>query len=130
MQNFSIKLEYGEGNIILDSHGGDTSIDLGERDNLLLEEDFVVNLAIAAENTNKIVSEGQIPFENLSLNSSDIKYGLRNIVRPSFVTVRATGDLALEDATVFNVLGFSGSGYIVNNDGDNIEFEGATGLTV
>ena len=130
VQNFSIKLEYGEGNIILDSHGGDTSIDLGERDNLLLEEDFVVNLAIAAENTNKIVSEGQIPFENLSLNSSDIKYGLRNIVRPSFVTVRATGDLALEDATVFNVLGFSGSGYIVNNDGDNIEFEGATGLTV
>jgi hypothetical protein len=132
VQNFSIKLEYGEGNIILNSHGGDTSYDLGEEDQLLLEEDFVVNIAIALESTTKILSEGQIPFNNLTLNSSEINYGLRNIVRSADIKTRDTGDLALEDATdtTYGYLILNSTSGSATNAGENIEFEGGTGRTV
>ena len=132
IKNFSIKLEYGDGNIILDSHGGDTSIDLGEGDDLLIEEDFVINFGIELETTTRILSEGQIPFENLSLNSSDIKNGLRNIVRPSFITVRDTGDITLEDATdtTHGFLVLNSTSGASTHAGESIRFEGGTGTTV
>ena len=97
VKNFSIKLEYGEGNIILDSHGGDTSIDLGEGDDLLLEEDFVINFGIELETTTRILSEGQIPFENRTLNSLTSPIGGQRIVKSSEIRTRTTGDIALED---------------------------------
>ena len=132
VKNFSIKLEYGEGNIILDSHGGDTSIDLGEGDDLLLEEDFVINFGIELETTTRILSEGQIPFENLSLNSSNIKNGLRNIVRPSFISVRDTGDITLEDATdtTHGFLVLNSTSGASTNAGESVRFEGGTGISV
>ena len=126
--NFGIKLEYGEGNIILDSHGGDTSIDLGEGDQLLLEEDFVMPTSVALETTNKIISKGQIPLKNLTLNSNEILRGYDPIVRSADINVRSTGELVLEDATDTTN---SNTNYLLEEtNGDNLDLEGATGLTV
>ena len=132
VRNFSIKLEYGEGNIILDSHGGDTSIDLGEGDDLLLEEDFVINIGIELETTNKILSEGQIPFDNLTLNSNEINFGLRNIVKSADIKTRDTGDLALEDATdtTHGYLVLNSTSGSSTNAGENIRFEGGTARVI
>jgi hypothetical protein len=132
VRNFSIKLEYGEGNIILDSHGGDTSIDLGEGDDLLLEEDFVINIGIELETTNKILSEGQIPFNNLTLNSNEINFGLRNIVKSADIKTRDTGDLALEDATdtTHGYLVLNSTSGSSTNAGENIRFEGGTARVI
>ena len=130
LQNFSIKLEYGEGNIILDSHGiiNNLTYDLGEGDELLLEEDFVVNLAISSEVTNKIVSEGQIPFNNLTLNSNEILRGYNPIVRSADIKVRDTGDITLEDATdtTHGYLVFNSTSGSNTNAGESIRFEGGT----
>ena len=133
-QNFSIKLEYEEGNIILNSHGisNDLSYDLGAGDELLLEEDFVINLEIASETTNKILSEGQIPFDNLTLNSSRINYGLRNIVKSADIKVRDTGDIALEDATdtTHGYLVLNSTSGSSTNAGESIRFEGGTARVI
>ncbi len=76
---------------------------------------------IALETTNVILSTGQIPVENLTINSS--KGGLP-VVRSADIHVRDTGDVALEDATDTT------HGFLVNEtNGDNIQFEGATGIT-
>ena len=133
-QNFSIKLEYEEGNIILNSHGisNDLSYDLGAGDELLLEEDFVINLEIAAETTNKILSEGQIPFDNLTLNSSRINFGLRNIVKSADIKVRDTGDITLEDATdtTHGYLVLNSTSGSSTNAGESIRFEGGTARVI
>jgi len=76
--------------------------------------------AIVLETTNIVLSSGQIPDENLLINSS--KGGLP-VVRSSDIHVRDTGDVALEDATD------STHGFLLLNTGDNIQFEGATGIT-
>ena len=126
--NFGIKLEYGEGTILLDSHGGDTSIDLGEGDQLLLEEDFTIPTVIALESTNKIISKGQIPLKNLTLNSNEILRGYDPIVRSADINVRSTGEIVLEDATDTTN---SNTNYLLEEtNGDNLDLEGATGLTV
>ncbi len=44
-------------------------------------------------------------------------------MRSSDIHVRDTGDVALEDATD------STHGFLLLNTGDNIQFEGATGIT-
>ncbi len=126
--NFGIKLEYGEGTILLDSHGGDTSIDLGGGDQLLLEEDFTIPTSVALETTNKIISKGQIPLRNFSLNSNEILRGYDPIVRSADVNVRSTGEIVLEDATDATN---SNTDYLLEEtNGDNLDLEGATGLTV
>jgi len=126
--NFGIKLEYGEGTILLDSHGGDTSIDLGAGDQLILEEDFTITTAVALESTNKIISKGQIPLKNLTLNSNEILRGYDPIVRSADINVRSTGELVLEDATDTTN---SNTNYLLEEtNGDNLDLEGATGLTV
>ena len=77
--------------------------------------------AIALETTNVVASLGQMPVENLTINSS--KGGLP-VVRSADIHVRDTGDVALEDATDTT------HGFLVNEtNGDNIQFEGATGIT-
>jgi len=76
---------------------------------------------IALETTNVILSTGQIPVENLTINSS--KGGLP-VVRSADIHVRDTGDVALEDATD-TTHGF----LVIETNGDNIQFEGATGIT-
>ena len=126
--NFGIKLEYGEGNILLDSHAGDTSIDLGEGDELLLEEDFIIPTSLALETTNKIISKGQIPLRNLTLNSNEILRGYDPVVRSVDINVRSTGEIALEDAT--DATNSSTDYLLEETNGDNLDLEGATGITV
>ena len=68
-----------------------------------------------------VASFGQMPVENLTINSSQ---GGLPVVRSADIQVRDTGDVALEDATDTT------HGFLINEtSGDNIQFEGATGIT-
>ena len=90
---------------------------------------------IITETTNKIVSEGQIPLANITLNSS--AKNTKGVTRSAEILVRTTGDIALEDGTVNDIDGFVGHGMLVlngtdgssTNAGDNFDLEGATGIT-
>ena len=140
--NDKIKLEYGEGNIILDSAGNSTTTDLAgatipdfdldEGDFLTFETETKDTKKVALETFNIFPAEGQIPKENFRLSSRNdtaykTKYGYTPVVVPAEVTVRSTGDIALEDATDDT------HGFLVLDTaahaGDNIDLEGATGIT-
>ncbi len=90
---------------------------------------------ILLETLDRIVSSGQIPLENRTLNSS--AKNTIGITRSSEILVRTTGDIALEDGTVNDIDGFVGHGMLVlngtdsssTNAGDNFDLEGATGIT-
>ena len=84
------------------------------------------------ETFNIFPAEGQIPKENFRLSSRNdtaykTKYGYTPVVVPAEVIVRSTGDIALEDATDDT------HGFLVLDTaahaGDNIDLEGATGIT-
>ena len=59
---------------------------------------------IALETTFRISNEGQIPFENRTLNSLTSPIGGQSIVRPSEIRTRTTGDIALEDGLGHNLV--------------------------
>ena len=142
-QNDAIKLEYGEGIIIMNGSGNILSTDIsGDALASPYDEDtgFAVtfetelrNQPLLAMETYKLKnSEGHIPEENFRLSSRNdtnykSKYGYTPHVLSSEITVRTTGDIALEDATD------STHGYLVLDTaaqaGDNIDLEGATGIT-
>ena len=135
-----IKLEDGGefDRLILDGHdpGGDGgNIQLGQ---VLLESETDNVTRIALEDFNTIASEGQIPLDNWTLNSSTNSIGGQAIVRSTEIRTRTTGDIALEDSTVNDIDGFGGDGMLVlngtdsssTNAGDNFDLEGATGITV
>ena len=142
-QNDAIKLEYGEGIIIMNGSGNIISTDIsGDALASPYDEDtgFAVtfetelrNQPLLAMETYKLKnSEGHIPEENFRLSSRNdtnykSKYGYTPHVLSSEITVRTTGDIALEDATD------STHGYLVLDTaaqaGDNIDLEGATGIT-
>jgi hypothetical protein len=88
--------------------------------------------AIMLESSNIIISEGQIPFDNLTLNSSRINFGLRNIVKSADIKTRDTGDLALEDATdtTHGYLVLNSTSGSSTNAGENIRFEGGTARVI
>ena len=140
--NDKIKLEYGEGSIILDSAGNTTTtniagativeFDLDEGHFLTFETETRDTTKLALETFNIFPAEGQIPKENFVLSSRNdtahkTKYGYTPVVVPAEVTVRSTGDIALEDATDDT------HGFLVLDTaahaGDNIDLEGATGIT-
>ena len=116
-------------------------------DNLLMEdgdrvvydsERFTSNIvderltaAIQLETTKIFTSEGQIPFGNWTLNSSTNPTGYQPVVHASEIRVRSTGDIALEDATdtTHGFLVLNGTDGSSTNAGDNIDCEGATGIT-
>ena len=88
---------------------------------------------LAMETFNIIGSQGHIPRENFRLSSQNetsykSKYGYAPVVVPAEITVRSTGDIALEDATDDT------HGFLVLDTaahaGDNIDLEGATGITL
>jgi hypothetical protein len=141
-QNDAIKLEYGEGIIIMNGSGNILSTDVAGSSIIPYDEDtgFAVtfetelrNQPLLAMETFKLKnSEGHIPEENFRLSSRNdtnykSKYGYTPHVLSSEITVRTTGDIALEDATD------STHGYLVLDTaaqaGDNIDLEGATGIT-
>ena len=85
---------------------------------------------IALENTNIIQSEGQIPLDNWTLNSSSSPIGYQPVVHASEIRVRTTGDIALEDSTdtTYGYLVLNGTDGSSTNAGDNLDCEGATGI--
>ena len=140
--NDKIKLEYGDGFIILNSAGNTTTTDIGGAtipefdldagDFLTFETELRDQPLLAMETFNIIGSRGQTPKENFRLSSQNetsykSKYGYAPVVLPAEITVRETGDIALEDATDDT------HGYLVLDTaahaGDNIDLEGATGIT-
>ena len=100
---FGIRLEQDPRNedvIILD---GVDSSSTHAGDNLELEEFFQTGTglgsesrksAIHLETTNIFSSEGQIPFDNWTLNSSTNPTGFQPVVHASEIRVRSTGDIA------------------------------------
>jgi len=140
--NDAIKLEYGDGIILMDGSGNTVSTGLDGSPITPYDEDagFAVTFEtefrnqplLAMETFNIIGSRGQTPRENFRLSSQNdtsykSKYGYTPIVMPAEITVRSTGDIALEDATDDT------HGFLVldtaANAGDNIDLEGATGIT-
>ena len=87
--------------------------------------------AVQLETTNIFTSEGQIPLSNWTLNSSTNPTGYQPVVHASEIRVRSTGDIALEDSTdtTHGFLVLNGTDSSSTNAGDNIDCEGATGIT-
>ena len=84
---------------------------------------------VALESHEIILSEGQVPFKNLTLNSSSSPVGGQRVTHSSVINVRDTGQVVLEDGTQDNV----GEQFKLVLDtsadaGDNISLEGATGI--
>ena len=68
---------------------------------------------------------GSIPLLNFTLNSTSSGYD--PVTHSSVITTRDTGDIALEDGTDTND---SSNGFLLEEtSGDNIDLEGATGIT-
>ena len=141
-RNDRIKLEYGDGVILMDGSGVILSTDIEGNPITPFDEDagFAVTFEtelrnqprVAMETYNIKGSEGHEPRENFRLSSQNetsykSKYGYSPVVVPAEITVRSTGDIALEDATDDT------HGFLVLDTaahaGDNIDLEGATGIT-
>ena len=129
---FGIQLEqdsYNQDVIILDGMDSD-SIYAGNP--LELEDNLQVlgTPHIALESTNIIQSEGQIPLDNWTLNSSTSPTGYQPVVHASEIRVRTTGDIALEDSTdtTYGYLVLNGTDGSSTNAGDNLDCEGGTGI--
>ena len=128
----NIKLEDDEnveGVIILNGTDA-SSTDANDKINL---EDFFTesptDYKILLEEHNVFAAEGQIPVAHYTLNSTSVI--TKGNVRAADISVRDTGDITLEDATD------NAEGYLVlnstsgssTNAGENIDLEGATGIT-
>ena len=87
--------------------------------------------AIQLETRNIVSSKGQIPLGNWTLNSSTSPVGYQPVVHASEIRVRSTGEIALEDSTdtTHGFLVLNGTDSSSTNAGDNIDCEGATGIT-
>jgi len=87
---------------------------------------------LALESHQVVLSEGQIPFENLRLNNpsrTKVRIGSQRITHSSVINVRDTGHVVLEDGTQDNV----GEQFRLVLDttadvDDNISLEGGTGI--
>ena len=129
---FNIKLEDDDnlqGIIVLD--GTDSSAaDTGDK--LDLEEFFdeaPTDHKILLEEHRVFTNEGQIPAANFRLNST--KVITKGNVRSAEVSVRGTGDIALEDSTddTHGYLVLNSTSGSSTNAGENFDLEGATGIT-
>jgi hypothetical protein len=129
---FNIKLEDSGnlGSIIVldgtDSSGSDAG------DKLDLEEFFdeaPTDHKILLEEHKVFTNEGQIPTANYRLNST--KVITKGNVRSAEVSVRGTGDIALEDSTddTHGYLVLNSTSGSSTNAGENFDLEGATGIT-
>ena len=77
------------------------------------------------ETSNVFPSVGSIPLSNFTLNSTSSGYD--PVTHSSVITTRDTGDIALEDGTDTND---SSNGFLLEEtSGDNLDLEGATGIT-
>ena len=124
----------GEDDVLVLDGTDSAGDDAGDQIILDITQSDVGNILL--ETLDRIVSSGQIPLENRTLNSS--AKNTIGITRSSEILVRTTGDIALEDGTINDIDGFVGDGMLVlngtdgssTNAGDNFDLEGATGITV
>jgi len=120
----NIKLENEDGAIILDATDSSSS-NAGDFVNL---EDFHREREdgnILLETHNVFPSRGHIPLSNFSINSSSkVTAG---IVQAAEILVRNTGEIALEDAT--DTTNTNTDYLLEETSGDNVDLEGATGIT-
>jgi len=132
IEAFNIKLEDDvnlQGVIVLD---GTDSIASNAGDKLDLEEFFdgaPTDHKILLEEHRVFTNEGQIPAANYRLNST--KVITKGNVRSAEVSVRDTGDIALEDSTddTHGYLVLNSTSGSSTNAGENFDLEGATGIT-
>ena len=81
--------------------------------------------SLLLETHNVFPSRGHIPLSNFSINSSSkVTMG---ITQQSEIVVRNTGEVALEDAT--DTTNTNTDYLLEETNGDNIDLEGATGIT-
>ena len=90
------------------------------------EDELLLNPRVfLMESSNIFPSVGSIPLSNFTLNS--INSGYDPVTHSSVITTRRTGDIALEDGTDTED---SSNGFLLEEtNGDNIDLEGATGIT-
>ena len=129
---FNIKLEDDtnlQGVIVLD---GTDSSGTNTGDKLDLEEffdEYPTDHKVLLEEHRVFTNEGQIPAANYRLNST--KVITKGNVRSAEVSVRDTGDIALEDSTddTHGYLVLNSTSGSSTNAGENFDLEGATGIT-
>ena len=91
---------------------------------------------VSLESTNRILSTGHVPAENYTLSpeTTPNKIGLGSlpVVHEAIIDVRTTGDIALEDGTdiTHGYLILDGTDGSSSNQGQNLDLEGATGITI
>ena len=129
VQSFGVQLENDPDGIILFD-----SIDAagtGDGSRALLEDfyDIVGDNKVLLEEHNVFSNEGQIPIANYRLNSTSVI--TKGNVKSAEISVRDTGDIALEDATddTHGYLVINSTSGSSTNAGENIDLEGATGIT-
>ena len=118
-----------QGIIVLDGTDSSAS-DAGDK--LDLEEFFdaaPTDHKVLLEEHKVFTNEGQIPAANYRLNST--KVITKGNVRSAEVSVRDTGDIALEDSTddTHGYLVLNSTSGSSTNAGENFDLEGATGIT-
>ncbi len=126
LESGNIKLEYDdlESIIILDatdSNGSNAGDKINLEDSLRLR-----NIDVILLETHKLIrSRGHIPESNYTLNSTSVI--TKGHVQQAEITVRSTGEIALEDATDTTD---TNENYLLDEtNGNNIDLEGATGIT-
>jgi len=128
-----IRLEDDSGFLLLDGEDAGTFTDeQGFRVNL---ETFVTTtVGLSLESTKIILSTGHVPAENYTLSpeTTPNKIGLGSlpVVHEAIIDIRTTGDIALEDATDEGYLVLDGTDGSSSNQGQNLDLEGATGITI
>ena len=129
VQSFGVQLENDpDGIIVFDSTD---SAGTGDGSRALLEDfyDIVGDNKVLLEEHNVFSNEGQIPIANYRLNSTSVI--TKGNVKSAEISVRDTGDIALEDATddTHGYLVINSTSGSSTNAGENIDLEGATGIT-
>ena len=130
-----IILEDSSGFILLDGDIVATYSD-AQKFRVNLETFETTTTVLTLESTNLITNSGHVPFENYTLSpeTTPNKMGLGSlpVVHEAIIDVRATGDVALEDGTdtTGGNLVLNGTNGSSANAGENLDLEGATGITI
>lgn len=130
-----IRLEDDSGFLLLDGDIVATYTD-EQRFRVNLETFETTTVQVSLESTNRILSAGHVPAENYTLSpeTTPNKIGLGSlpVVHEAIIDVRTTGDIALEDGTdiTHGYLVLDGTDGSSSNAGQNLDLEGATGITI
>ena len=129
VQSFGVQLEHDPDSIIV--FDSTDAAGTGDGSRALLEDfyDIVGDNKVLLEEHNVFFTEGQIPIDNYRLNSTNVI--TKGNVRSAEISVRDTGDITLEDATddTHGYLVINSTSGSSTNAGENIDLEGATGIT-